>query len=44
MSSPFALLRTARFGPFFATQFLGAFSVILFVVALVVLLTFKAEQ
>lgn len=44
MSSPFALLRTARFGPFFATQFLGAFNDNLFKNALVVLLTFQAAQ
>ena len=44
MSSSFALLRTRRFGPFFATQFLGAFNDNLFKNALVVLLTFQAAQ
>jgi 1-acyl-sn-glycerol-3-phosphate acyltransferase len=44
MSSPFALLHTRRFGPFFATQFLGAFNDNLFKNALVVLLTFQAAQ
>ena len=44
MSSSFALLNTRRFGPFFATQFLGAFNDNLFKNALVVLLTFQAAQ
>ncbi len=44
MSSQFALLKTRRFGPFFATQFLGAFNDNLFKNALVVLLTFQAAQ
>jgi len=42
--SAFALLATRRFGPFFATQFLGAFNDNLFKNALVVLLTFRAAQ
>ena len=44
MSSQFSLLKTRRFGPFFATQFLGAFNDNLFKNALVVLLTFQAAQ
>jgi MFS family permease len=44
MSSQFGLLKTRRFGPFFATQFLGAFNDNLFKNALVVLLTFNAAQ
>jgi 1-acyl-sn-glycerol-3-phosphate acyltransferase len=44
MSSQFSLLKTRRFGPFFATQFLGAFNDNLFKNALVVLLTFQATQ
>ena len=44
MSSQFALLKTRRFAPFFATQFLGAFNDNLFKNALVVLLTFQATQ
>ncbi len=42
--SQFGLLRTRRFGPFFATQFLGAFNDNLFKNALVVLLTFHAAS
>ncbi|HEX5392155.1 MAG TPA: MFS transporter [Rhodocyclaceae bacterium] len=44
MSSQFTLLKTRRFGPFFGTQFLGAFNDNLFKNALVVLLTFQAAQ
>ena len=44
MSSQFALLKARRFGPFFATQFLGAFNDNLFKNALVVLLTFQAAS
>ncbi len=44
MSSQFGLLKTRRFAPFFATQFLGAFNDNLFKNALVVLLTFQAAQ
>ena len=44
MSSQFSLLKTHRFGPFFQTQFLGAFNDNLFKNALVVLLTFQAAQ
>ncbi len=44
MSSPLDLLRTRRFGPLFATQFLGAFNDNLFKNALLVLLTFQAAQ
>ncbi|MCM8595457.1 MFS transporter [Accumulibacter sp.] len=44
MSSQFSLLRTRRFAPFFATQFLGAFNDNLFKNALVVLLTFQAAS
>ena len=44
MSSQFALLKARRFGPFFGTQFLGAFNDNLFKNALVVLLTFQAAQ
>lgn len=44
MSSQFALLRSRRFGPFFGTQFLGAFNDNLYKNALVVLLTFQATQ
>ncbi|MBF0425057.1 MAG: MFS transporter [Magnetococcales bacterium] len=44
MSGQFSLLRARRFGPFFSTQFLGAFNDNLFKNALVVLLTFQATQ
>jgi len=44
MSSQFTLLKTRRFGPFFGTQFLGAFNDNLFTNALIVLLTFQASQ
>jgi 1-acyl-sn-glycerol-3-phosphate acyltransferase len=44
MSSQFSLLKTRRYGPFFATQFLGAFNDNLFKNALVVLLTFQAAR
>jgi 1-acyl-sn-glycerol-3-phosphate acyltransferase len=44
MSSQFGLLRERRFGPFFTTQFFGAFNDNLFKNALVVLLTFQAAQ
>ena len=44
MSSQFSLLKARRFGPFFWTQFLGAFNDNLFKNALVVLLTFQAAQ
>lgn len=44
MSGQFGLLRKKRFGPFFATQFLGAFNDNLFKNALIVLLTFQAAQ
>ncbi|WP_313951272.1 MFS transporter [Accumulibacter sp.] len=44
MSSQFGLLKTRRFGPFFVTQFLGAFNDNLFKNALVVLLTFQATS
>lgn len=44
MSSQFPLLKTRRFGPFFGTQFLGAFNDNLFKNALVVVLTFQAAQ
>ena len=44
MSSQFALLKSRRFGPFFGTQFLGAFNDNLYKNALVVLLTFQATQ
>lgn len=44
MSGQFGLLKTRRFAPFFATQFLGAFNDNLFKNALVVLLTFQAAQ
>jgi hypothetical protein len=44
MSSQFTLLKTRRFGPFFGTQFLGAFNDNLFKNALIVLLTFQASQ
>ena len=44
MSGQFHLLKTKRFGPFFVTQFLGAFNDNLFKNALVVLLTFQAAQ
>lgn len=44
MSSQFSLLKASRFGPFFATQFLGAFNDNLFKNALLVLLTFQAAQ
>ncbi|MDR2637452.1 MAG: MFS transporter [Zoogloeaceae bacterium] len=42
--SSFALLKTARFGPLFATQFLGAFNDNLYKNALIVLLTFHTAQ
>jgi len=44
MSGQFHLLKTKRFGPFFVTQFLGAFNDNLFKNALVVLLTFQTAQ
>jgi 1-acyl-sn-glycerol-3-phosphate acyltransferase len=44
MSSQFSLLKNQRFGPFFSTQFLGAFNDNLFKNALVVLLTFQSTQ
>lgn len=44
MSSQFGLLAKRRFGPFFSTQFLGAFNDNLFKNALIVLLTFHATQ
>jgi 1-acyl-sn-glycerol-3-phosphate acyltransferase len=44
MSSQFGLLKQRRFGPFFGTQFLGAFNDNLFKNALIVLLTFQAAQ
>ena len=44
MSGQFGLLKTRRFGPFFLTQFLGAFNDNLFKNALVVLLTFQATK
>jgi 1-acyl-sn-glycerol-3-phosphate acyltransferase len=44
MSSQFGLLKERRFGPFFTTQFFGAFNDNLFKNALVVLLTFQAAQ
>ena len=44
MSSQFSLLKTRRFGPFFATQFLGAFNDNVFKNALIVLLTFQTAQ
>lgn len=44
MSGQFGLLKQKRFGPFFATQFLGAFNDNLFKNALVVLLTFQAAR
>ena len=44
MSSQFSLLSTRRFGPFFGTQFLGAFNDNVFKNALVVLLTFQTAQ
>ena len=44
MSSQFGLLKSRRFGPFFGTQFLGAFNDNLFKNALVVMLTFQATQ
>jgi MFS family permease len=44
MSTQFSLLKARRFGPFFGTQFLGAFNDNLFKNALVVLLTFQAAQ
>ncbi len=44
MSGQFGLLHKKRFGPFFATQFLGAFNDNLFKNALIVLLTFQAAQ
>lgn len=44
MSGQFGLLGQRRFGPFFVTQFLGAFNDNLFKNALVVLLTFQSAQ
>ncbi|MBI1396054.1 MAG: MFS transporter [Betaproteobacteria bacterium] len=44
MSSQYQLVGTRRFGPFFGTQFLGAFNDNLFKNALVVLLTFHSAQ
>jgi MFS family permease len=44
MSSQFGLLKTRRFGPFFGTQFSGAFNDNLYKNALVVLLTFQSAQ
>jgi 1-acyl-sn-glycerol-3-phosphate acyltransferase len=44
MSSQFTLLKASRFGPFFGTQFLGAFNDNLFKNALIVLLTFQTVQ
>jgi 1-acyl-sn-glycerol-3-phosphate acyltransferase len=44
MSSQFSLLKARRFGPFFSTQFLGAFNDNLFKNALIVMLTFQAAQ
>ena len=44
MSGQFHLLREKRFGPFFSTQFLGAFNDNVFKNALVVLLTFHAAS
>ena len=44
MSSQFSLIKSCRFGPFFGTQFLGAFNDNLFKNALIVLLTFKTVQ
>lgn len=44
MSTQFSLLKARRFGPFFGTQFLGAFNDNLFKNALIVLLTFQAAQ
>ena len=41
-SSQFALLTQRRFGPFFWTQFLGAFNDNLFKTALLVVLTYDA--
>ena len=41
-SSQFALLKQRRFGPFFWTQFLGAFNDNLFKTALLVVLTYDA--
>lgn len=44
MSGQFGLLGQRHFGPFFVTQFLGAFNDNLFKNALVVLLTFQSAQ
>lgn len=44
MSTQFSLLKARRFGPFFGTQFLGAFNDNLFKNALIVLLTYQATQ
>ncbi len=44
MSSPLYLLKTQRFAPLFATQFLGAFNDNLFKNTLAVILTFQAAQ
>ncbi|MGM0563400.1 MAG: MFS transporter [Pseudomonadota bacterium] len=41
---PLTLLRERRFGPFFATQFLGAFNDNVFKNALVIMVTFQAAQ
>ena len=41
-TSQFALLTQRRFGPFFWTQFLGAFNDNLFKTALLVVLTYDA--
>jgi len=43
-SNQFSLLRTRRFAPLFATQFLGAFNDNLFKGALVLLITFQAAS
>jgi len=42
--SQFRLLRQRRFGPFFLTQFLGAFNDNLFKSALIILLAFRAAE
>ncbi|HEX5711147.1 MAG TPA: MFS transporter [Sulfuricurvum sp.] len=44
MSSPLYLLKTQRFAPLFATQFLGAFNDNLFKNTLAVILTFQAAK
>ena len=43
-NSQFKLLRQRRFGPFFLTQFLGAFNDNLFKSALIILLAFRAAE